>query len=134
MVRGYIALAGVAASVAVTAVAATAADENVPKFSNLSAKPARFCAKSSDKCARTGTTIHFTISTPAKVIADIRPRTGKRRNQWGYHEFTRRFPAGPSSVRLNDTRLTAGRWTFRLQGVNSVGASGPTVINLRVIK
>ena len=132
MVRGYIALAGVAASVAVTAVAATAADENVPKFSNLSAKPARFCAKSSDKCARTGTTIRFTISTAAKVTGDIRPR---KSNIYGYTEFRqRKFPAGANSVRLNDNRLTTGRWTFRLLGLNSVGMSGPALVDLRVIR
>lgn len=131
MVRGYIALAGVAASVAVTAVAASAADDNVPKFTNVSAKPARFCAKSSDKCARTGTTIRFTISTAATVTGDIRPR---KSNIYGYREFRRKFPAGANSVRLNDNRLTTGRWTFRLLGVNSVGLGGPALVDLRVIR
>ena len=132
-VRARITLGALVAAVATTAVVAHAAD-NVPAFSNVSARPAKFCAKSSSSCSTTGTTIRFTLSTPAKVIADIRPRTGKRRNDWGYREFTRRFPAGRNSVHVNDTRLTTGRWTFRLQGVNSVGASGPTVINVRVIK
>jgi hypothetical protein len=126
----WIALGSAAAVAAATAVAAYAAG-SVPNFTGARATPATFCAKSSSGCAHPGTTIRFHLSTPAKVIGDIRPR---KTEIWGYREFSRRFPAGANAVHVNDSRLTTGRWQFRLQGINSVGASGPTLINLRVVK
>jgi hypothetical protein len=129
-VRARITFGVVAALLAVTAVYAYAAD-NVPKMISSSATPVRFCAKPSDACSRTGTTIHFRISTPAKVIADARPR---KSNIWGFKLFVRRFPGGRNSVRINDSRFTTGRWTIKLQGVNSVGAGGPANIDVQVIK
>jgi hypothetical protein len=119
-----------AALLAATAAVAFAASDTA-RLTNLTATPKRFCAKRSDTCARPGTTLRFRLSTPAKVVADIRPRSS---NILGYTEFNRRFPAGPNSVRVNDSRLTPGRWTFKLQAINSVGASGPTILDVRVIK
>ena len=129
--RPRITFAVVAAQLAVTAAVAYAGPQDVAKLTNLTATPKRFCAKTSDTCTRPGTTLRFRLSTPAKVIADIRPR---KSNIWGFHVFTRKFPAGANSVRVNDSRLTTGRWTFKLQPVNSVGANGPTVLDVRVIK
>jgi hypothetical protein len=122
----------VAVVLAAAAAVAYAAPGNVPQFTSLSAKPSKFCAKSSGSCSRTGTTIRFTLTTPAKVIADWRPRNGN--NIWGFRAFTRRFPAGTSSVHVNDSRLTTGRWNFRVQGVNSLGAGPPDRIDVHVIK
>ena len=123
---------GIAAAVlAATAAVAWAGPQDTAKLTNLTATPKRFCAKTSDTCTRPGTTLRFRLSTPAKVIADIRPRSS---NILGYHEFTRRFPAGANSVRVNDSRLTTGRWQFKLQPINNVGASGPTILDVRVIK
>jgi predicted transglutaminase-like cysteine proteinase len=124
-----ITVAAVAAALAAAA-AAHAADQ-VANITNLKATPARFCAKLSDTCPHPGTTIHFTVSTPARVIGDIHPRSTPI---GGYKELERRFPAGRNSFRLRDRRLTPGRWTLKLQPVNSVGASGPATINLRVVK
>jgi hypothetical protein len=122
---------GSVAALLVTAVGAYAADQDVAKLTNLTATPNHFCAKKSSSCAHPGTTIHFRLSTPAKVYADIRPR---KTNLQGYTEFARRFPAGPNSARINDRRLTPGRWTLKLQPVNSVGANGPTTLDVRVVK
>jgi hypothetical protein len=91
----------------------------------------------SEKCPHPGTTIRFTLSTPAKVIGDIRPR---RVALSSYKEFARKFPAGPNSVRITDRRLddnnrvAPGRWTVKLEAVNSVGASGPWTVDVYVLK
>ena len=123
-------LAIVAAVLAATAACAYAAT-NVTQPTNLSASPRRFCARAADSCAGTGTTIRFTIGTPAKVLAHIRPR---RNLKGGYPVVKRRFPAGANSFRVNDSRLTPGRWTINIQAVNSVGAGPPATIDVRVIK
>jgi hypothetical protein len=104
---------------------------HVPTVTNLRASPARFCAKRSSTCAQPGTTVKFTISTKARVRVDIRPRF---ENTSGFVEFVGRRPKGANSVRLNDSRLTKGRWTLRLQGTNDVGSGGITQIDLRVVK
>ncbi|HKP90057.1 MAG TPA: hypothetical protein VJT75_08800 [Thermoleophilaceae bacterium] len=129
--RPRITFAVVAVLVAVTAAVAYAGPDDVPALTNLTATPKRFCAKRSDTCGNPGTTLRFRLSTPAKVIADIRPRHS---NIGGFHEFTKRFPAGASSIRVYDSRLTTGRWTFKLQPVNSVGANGPTLVDVNVVK
>jgi hypothetical protein len=103
----------------------------VATLTNLRATPRRFCAKSSDTCAHPGTTIHFKLSTPAKVYGDLRPRAHEIQ---GYTEIKRKFPAGANSVRINDSRLTPGRWTLKMQPVNSVGANGPTTLDVRIVK
>ena len=128
--RPRITFAIATALLAVTAVVAHAA-ANVISPTNLSASPARFCAKAADSCAGSGTTIRFTISTPAKVLGHIRPRKNLKA---GYTVVNRRFPAGRNSFRIAETRLTPGRWTVNLQAVNSVGAGGPSTIDVRVIK
>jgi hypothetical protein len=135
--RPRIALASVAALLAVTAVCAHAAGDNVATLTKLSATPKRFCVGKSDRCPHPGTTIKFTLSTPAKVYGDIRPR---RVALSSYTEFARKFPAGRNTVRITDRRLddnkrvSPGRWTLKLQSVNSVGASGPTSIDVYVLK
>ena len=108
------------------ALVAHAASE-VPKITNLSTNPSRFCVRN---CANPGTTIRFTISSNATVTANVWPRF---RNGGGYLEFRRRFNAGTNSVRLNDPRLTKGRWQLKLQGLNNVGA-GTTATTLFVVK
>lgn len=128
--RPRITLAVVAAALTATAVAAYAADD-VPMLTNLTATPKRFCAKTSDTCRNPGTTIRFKLSRPAKVLGDIRPRS---QNIGGYPEIKRKFPAGANSVRINDSRLTPGRWTLKMQPISSVGANGPTLLTVRVIK
>ena len=128
--RPRITLAAVTALLAVTAVVAHAAD-NVISPTNVSASPSRFCAKASDSCAGTGTTIRFRIATPAKVMGHIRPRKNLKA---GYTVVNRKFPAGTNTFRIANSRLTPGRWTVNLQAVNSVGAGGPTNIDVHVIK
>lgn len=130
-VRVRIALGAAVALAVLGAVGASAAPSNVPQITKISASPKTFCAKSSGSCSSTGTTIRFTMTTAARVIADIRPRA---HNVWGHKEFERRFPAGANQFRLNDSRLTTGRWTLRLQGVNSLGAGPPSFIDVHVIK
>jgi hypothetical protein len=131
LTRPRIAFGGVAALLALTAVGAHAAGQNTATITKLSATPKRFCVKRSDRCPHPGTTIRFTLSTPAKVYGDIRPR---KEALASYVEFARKFPAGANSVRITDRRLTPDRWTLKLQPVNSVGASGPTSIDVRVVK
>ena len=128
--RPRITFAVVAALLAVTAAIAHAAT-NVTKVTNLSASPQRFCAKAADSCAGRGTTIGFTIGTPAKVLGHIRPRKNLKA---GYTVLNRRFPAGRNTFRITERRLTPGRWTINLQAVNSVGAGPPATIDVRVIK
>lgn len=129
--RPRIVIGSVVAALALSAVAAQAAGDQVPKLTNLRASPNHFCAKSSDSCARPGTTIRFHLSTDAKVIGDIRPR---KRNIQGYTDIRGKFKAGANSVRLNDSRLTPGRWTLKMQPINSVGANGPTLLDVHVIE
>jgi hypothetical protein len=107
---------------------ASAAPTQVPEVSNLTAQPARFCAKS---CSNPGTTLHFKISTAATVTANMWPRS---RNIAGYFEFRRHFHAGANSTRLTDNRLTPGRWTVKLQGVNAVGSGTTAITDVRVVK
>ena len=123
-------LAAVVAVLVATAVVAHAA-ENVISPTNVTASPKRFCARASDSCGGTGTTIRFRLATPAKVRAHIRPR---RNLKGGYPVANRRFPAGANSFRINDRRLTKGRWTVNIQAVNDVGAGGPATIDVFVIK
>ena len=129
--RPRVVIGSVAAALALTAVAAQAAGDQVPRLTKLTASPNHFCAKRSKTCSHPGTTIRFNLSTPATVVGDIRPRD---RNIQGYTDINRKFAAGPNSVRLNDSRLTPGRWTLKMQPVNSVGANGPTLLDVRVIK
>jgi hypothetical protein len=129
--RPRMVIGSVVAALALTAVAAQAAGDQVPALTKLTASPNHFCAKRSDTCSHPGTTIRFNLSTPARVIGDIRPR---KRNVQGYTDINRKFPAGANSVRLNDSRLTPGRWTLKMQPINSVGANGPTTLDVHVIK
>jgi hypothetical protein len=111
-------------------VAARAAT-TVPEITNLTVTPSRFCAKASSSCGGTGTTVHFHLSTAATVTANIWPRF---RNQAGYFEWRRHFGAGNVSTRLNDPRLTPGRWTFKVQGINNVGSGTTANVDVRVVK
>jgi hypothetical protein len=129
--RVRITLAAAVALAVLVAAGAYAAPSNVPQITKISASPKSFCAKASGSCSSTGTTIRFTMTTAARVIADIRPRS---HNVWGHREFERKFPAGANKFRLDDSRLTTGRWTLRLQGVNSLGAGPPSFIDVHVIK
>jgi hypothetical protein len=129
--RPRITFAIVAAVLAATAAIAHAAATNVTQITNLSASPKRFCAKASDSCAGSGTTIRFRIGTPAKVLGHIRPRKNLK---GGYRVVARRFPAGTNTFRITETRLTTGRWTINLQAVNSVGAGPPATLDVQVVK
>jgi hypothetical protein len=110
---------------------AVLAATEVPTVTNLRATPQTFCAKKSSGCANPGTTVRFTISSNAKVRADIRPRF---KNTSGYVEFVKQLPKGPNAVRLNDRRLTPGRWTIRVQATNNVGSGPIAVTDVFVVK
>jgi hypothetical protein len=103
----------------------------VPKVTNLNARPSTFCAKRTSSCTHPGTTLTFTISTRATVLCDILPRF---KNTYGYFEFEKRFPKGTSSIRLNDSRLTRGGWRIRVQARNNVGAGPIAIKDVRVVK
>ena len=105
---------------AATVLAATA----VPTVTNLRATPARFRAGA-------GTTVRFTVSTKAKVRGDIRPRF---ENTSGFVEFVKQLHKGANSVRLQDSRLTPGRWTIRVQATNNVGTGPIAVTDVHVVK
>jgi hypothetical protein len=75
--------------------------------------------------------VRFTVSTRATVTGNIWPRF---RNIAGYREFRQHFSAGANSIRLSDSRLTPGRWTFKIQGTNSVGGGTTANTDVRVIK
>jgi hypothetical protein len=128
--RPRIVLGSVAGLLAVAAAGAHAADQPA-KITKTSATPKRFCVKKSNTCKHPGTTIRFTLSTPAKVYGDARSR---KSNCCGFVAFARKFPAGANSIRLNDGRLTTGHWTLKLMAVNSVVASSPANIELQVVK
>ena len=110
---------------------ARAADTEVPKTTNLRTQPSRFCARRSSTCSHPGTVVRFTVSTGARVTGNIWPRSS---NIAGYVEFRRHFDAGANSIRLNDTRLTHGRWTLKLQGANSVGSGTTANTDVHVVK
>jgi hypothetical protein len=125
---------GIVAAVVATALLGAGvalAATHVPTVSNLRASPARFCAKPSSTCAHPGTTVKFTISTKARVRVDIRPRS---ENTSGFVEFVGRRPKGANSIRLNDSRLTKGRWTIRVQATNNVGSGPIALTDVRVTK
>lgn len=105
---------------AATVLAAT----EVPTVTNLRATPARFRSGA-------GTTVRFTVSTKAKVRADIRPRF---ENTSGFVEFVKKLGKGANSVRLQDSRLTPGRWTIRVQATNNVGTGPIAVTDVHVVK
>src|SRR5438045_3658660 len=77
------------------------------------------------------TTASFTVSTGARVRADIRPRS---QNVGPIVEFVRHFSKGHHTVTLSDGRLKPDRWTLRLQATNSVGSGPITIIDVRVVK
>ena len=110
---------------------ARAADTEVPKVTNLRVVPSRFCVKRSSTCTHPGTVVRFSVSTGARVTGNIWPRTS---NIAGYREFRRHFNAGANSISLNDGRLTPGRWTFKIQGANSVGSGTTANTDVRVVK
>jgi hypothetical protein len=109
----------------------TAADTAPPMITKLKASPAKFCARKSRKCAHPGTTVSFTLSTAATVRSNMWQRD---RNVGGYAEFSGKFKAGANSARINDSRLTPGRWTIKLWGVNSVAAGNTAIIDVHVVK
>jgi hypothetical protein len=110
----------------------------VPQTTNLTGQPSTFCVRVSSTCAHTGTTLHFKISTNAVMTVDIRPR---KSNIMGYVEYGRgrgaahpakHVHAGAASVRVQDSRLTSGRWTIRVQGIDNVGAGTSAFIDVHV--
>ena len=111
--------------------AGLAAPTEVPKVTNLRAQPAPFCARKTSGCAHPGTNVRFTISTAARVRCDFRPRS---ENTFGYVEFVKQLPQGANSVRVNDKRLTPGRWTIRVQATNGVGSGPIALVDVRVVK
>jgi len=110
---------------------AGAADTVVPEVTNLKANPSRFCAKRTSTCHHVGTKVSFTVSTGARVRADIRPRSS---NVGPIVEFVRHFSKGHHTVTLSDGRLKPDRWTLRLQATNSVGSGPITIIDVHVVK
>ena|SRR5437763_16526204 len=127
-IRRVALVVAIALALAVIAVA-RAAPTQVPETTNLKAHPSTFCVRG---CTNPGTKITFEISTGAKVNADIRPRSS---NLASYVEFHRKhFPAGKNSFRLADTRLSPGRWTLKLQAINSVGAGTTAITTVHVVK
>ena len=114
-----------------TALGGTPPADQVPTVSHLAAKPSKFCAKKSRSCSHPGTTVRFTLSTAARVRADIRPRSA---NLGPFVEFVKHFGGGANSIPLKDSRLTPGRWTLRLQGTNHVGSGGPNIVDVHVVK
>ena len=131
-----VAIAAALAAFAWTAVAAT----EVPQTSNLTAQPSTFCVRVSSTCSHTGTAIHFTVSTDATMTVEIRPR---KSNITGYVEYGRgrgaahpakKVLAGNRSIRIQDSRLTPGRWTIKVQGINNVGASTTAIVDVHVSK
>ena len=110
---------------------AGAAPTTVPEVTNLKAKPSRFCAKRTSTCHHAGTKVSFTVSTGARVRADMRPRS---RNVGPLVEFVRHFSKGHHTVTMKDSRLTPDRWTLRLQATNTVGSGPITIIDVHVVK
>jgi hypothetical protein len=110
---------------------ASAADTMVPAVTHLRAAPSKFCARRSSRCHHPGTEIRFSVSTDATVTADLTPRF---QNLAPYFEFSKHFKRGANQIRLNDSRLTPGRWTLRLQAKNHVGSGGISVTDVHVVK
>jgi hypothetical protein len=112
-----------------------AAETNVPEVKKLRANPTRFCAKKTDGCRHDGTHVRFTLTTDAKVRVDIRERNfqngplivyvGKR--QKGANDV---YVAG----RQNGKRLHTGKWTIRVQGMNSVGSGPIGTVDVKIVK
>jgi hypothetical protein len=113
------------------ATALDAAPTEVPKITNLKTVPATFCAKRSSTCSSPGTSMRFTVSTGARVRANVWPRY---ENIGGFPVFQEHFNAGANRFRFNDPRLKPGNWQLKLQGVNSVGAGTTATFVFRVIK
>jgi hypothetical protein len=130
-VNAAVVLAVLVAVVGVAALEAGAAPTEVPKITNLKTVPATFCSKQSSTCSNPGTSIRFTVSTGARVTANVWPRF---ENIGGFPVFHRHFDAGARRFRFNDSRLKPGRWQLKLQGVNSVGAGTTAAITFRVVK
>ena len=126
-------LAGAAALATALAVGAGsgAAATQVPKITNLTVTPARFCVQQSSSCSSTGTTVRFNISSKAFVRGNMWPRF---RNEAGFRVLRRQFHVGTNSFQLSDTRLTPGKWTLKLQGRNNVGSGTTANIDVRVVK
>ena len=110
---------------------AGAADTNVPEVTGLKANPSRFCAKRTSTCHHVGTKVSFTVSTAARVRADMRPRS---RNVGPLVEFVRTFSQGHHTVTMKDSRFKPDRWTLRLQATNTVGSGPITIIDVHVVK
>jgi hypothetical protein len=110
---------------------ARAAATQVPSVTNLRATPSKFCTRKSNRCRHPGTTVRFNVSTDAKVRGDVTPRF---ENVGMFVEFVKHFKRGANSIRLNDKRMTPGRWTLRLQATNNVGSGGIAETDLIVVK
>ena len=129
LVAGMVAVAGIAVLAAGAQVVVAASE--VPKTTNASATPARFCVRPSSTCTSPGTTIRFTISTKAHVRINMWPRF---RNEAGYRVFRGQVHAGTNAIPLSDARLYAGRWQIRIQGRNNVGSGTIATTIVRVYK
>jgi hypothetical protein len=103
----------------------------VPTVSNPSFSPKKFCAKRSKHCHHPGTELSFTLSSPATVRGDIRPRYYYAGS---FVEFVKRFPAGRNEIYIRDSRLKPGTWTMRIQPTNDVGSGGIAVADVKVVK
>ena len=91
-----------------------------PKVSNLRAKPASFCTNRSQTCDKRGTKVKFTLSSPAKVTGQIRPKGSDKPFA---RIFQKQRPAGKSSVNYSGTDLKPGRYVLR---VRARGANAKT--------
>jgi plastocyanin len=104
-----------------------------PKVTNLSAKPASFCTNKSATCDKRGTKIKFTLSKPAKVSGQIRPKDASKPFKAIFTNTAK--PAGKNSINYSGKDLKPARYTLRVRAKDAGGhVSKWVTTTVRVVK
>lgn len=104
-----------------------------PRITKLSAKPASFCTNKSVTCHKRGTKIKLTLSKPARVSGQIRPKDGSKPFKTIFSGVAK--PAGKSSIDYSGKGLKPRKYVLRVRAKDSAGHVSPWVkTTVRVVK
>jgi plastocyanin len=104
-----------------------------PAVTNLSAKPSAFCTDRSVTCDKRGTKIKFTLSKPAKVTGQIKPKDGSKPFKTIFSAKPK--PAGKSTINYTGNGLKPAKYILRVQAKDAGGHVSKWVsTTVRVVK
>jgi plastocyanin len=104
------------------AAAPTPPQAAAPQLTKVSTAPKRFCTR----CAKPGTTLHFTLDVPASMRAMLR-RHGRTVKEIDFDS-----PPGTNSHRVKFRKMRAGKYVLRLVAVDNTSGKSSKPADLAV--